>query len=237
MGDASEPALADDGRGDDGIDTVACVVLRLLKELDDVKYQAAVADGAEGALVDASAAGDALAVVDNRLVLVVDADGFHFAALHAGTFLGDDGAIGTGLGTLAAFDALGLVDDAPVVDNGDGVAWTNVLAGMHQAATACGSHHHAGSGALVAGGFHHLDGVGVVLVAPHGHVDAFLYNGTLFVDTAVELGFGAWADDFGYLEIGIFEAALVGAADDLFQYLVFNPLYVGVEKFLFHNQS
>ncbi len=36
------------------------------------------------------------------------------------------------------------------------------------------------------------------------------------------------------MSIGVVETALVGAADDFLKDFVLNPLYVGIEKFLFH---
>ena len=65
-------------------------------------------------------------------------------------------------------------------------------------------------------------------------MDTLLNNGTLLIDTTVELRLGTRTDDLGYVEVGVVETALVGAADDLLEDFVLNPLYVGIEKFLFH---
>jgi hypothetical protein len=205
-----------------------------LQKFNNIEYQAAVRDGSEGASVYASSARYALVVVDYCLVLFVNADGFHFTALHAGTFLGNDGTVRACLGAFAAFDALGFVYDAAVVDDCDGATRADVLAGVHQASTTGRGYHHACRGALVASCFHHLHGVGVRLVATHSHMDTLLNNGTLLIDTTVELRLGTRTDDLGYVEVGVVETALVGAADDFLKDFVLNPLYVGIEKFLFH---
>jgi hypothetical protein len=65
-------------------------------------------------------------------------------------------------------------------------------------------------------------------------MDTLLDNGTLLIDATVEFRLGTRTDDLGYVEIGVVETALVGAADDFLKDFVLNPLYVGIEKFLFH---
>lgn len=220
--EAAVATLAYDGGCDDGVDAVAGVVLGFAEDFDDVEDEGFVLDGAEGALIDAGATGDALVVVDHGRALLVDGDGLGFAALHAGAVLGDDGAVGAGFGALAAFDTLGFVDGGAVVDDGDGVFGADLGAGMHEAATAGGCDEHAAYGAFVAGDVDYLDGVGVGFVASHGHLDALLDDGALFVDAAAELGFGTGADGLGYVYVDVFKIVVVGMLDDLFQYVVFD---------------
>ena len=84
------------------------------------------------------------------LVFIVDGDSLHLATLDAGAMLGDNGAVGACLCTLATLDTLRPIDCASVVLNGDGLFGADSLAGMHKASpTGIGNQHTAG-GALVA---------------------------------------------------------------------------------------
>src|SRR5699024_10722998 len=102
-------------------------------ELEDL---ALVGDGAEGAVDQTHAAGDALVVVDLGTAQLVGADGVHAAGLSTGALQVQDGAVGAGVGALAALDALGLVDEALALDQRDGVLGADLHTGVSQAALA-----------------------------------------------------------------------------------------------------
>ena len=226
--DATETALTDNSRSNDRIATVACVVFRLLQHLNNVKNQTLVADSTKGAADDAGTAGNALVVVDNGFVLIVNADSFHFAALDAGTFLCNDGAIGARRGALATFDALRFVDMAAVIDNGDGSFGAHLLARVHKASTAHIGDNHAAGRAFVACLVEHLHHIGVGFVATHGHLHSVHQHRALLVDAAARLGLRTWGD--GARDgVCVLQPTIVCPTDNLHQDLVFNPLYVCVK--------
>ncbi len=226
--DASEAALADDGGSNDSIAAIAGVVLRFLEHFDDVEHKAFVADGTEGAADDAGSAGDALVVVDDSFVLVVDADCLHLAAFNAGTFLRNDGAIGTGGSTLATFDAFGFVDMASVVDNGYGSFGTDLFARVHKASATDVGDNHSACRTFIAGFRQHFNHVGIFLVASHSYKDSIHKHSSLFVDAASSVGFRPRSNGTRN-GVGIIESTLISAPDDFLEHLVFNPLYVCIE--------
>ena len=191
--DATEAALADDGRRNDGIDPVFRIVLRFLQNVDDVEHQRLVGNGTEGAFIDTGTAGDALLVVDFGFLVLVDGDGLHLATHHTRAVLQDDGGVGAGLGAFAALDALVLIDGGAVVHDGNSVFGAHFLATVYHTATAGGRDIDAVNRTFVAGTVDDLDDVGVALVAAHRHLDAVLQNGAFLVDAAARFGFRAGA--------------------------------------------
>ena len=107
-----------------------------LDGLDELEDLALIGDSAEGAVDQTHAAGDALVIVDLGAAQLVRADGVHAAGLSTGALQLQDGAVGAGVGALAALDALGLVDEALALDQRDGVLGADLHAGVSQAALA-----------------------------------------------------------------------------------------------------
>ena len=142
--------LARDGRGDDRIGLIA-PVLPAPDHLDGVHDPGLVLNGAEGALVDAVAAGDTLVDVDGGLPVRPHGDGPGGTALLTGPLGLDDGAVLAGVQASAAGDALLVVDLGPVVDDPDGVLGAGVYAPGGQTAAAGGAHRDLGHRALVTG--------------------------------------------------------------------------------------
>ena len=154
--------LADKGGRHGGHHLVA--PLDGLNQLEDL---ALVGDGAEGAVHQAHAAGDALVVVDLGPSQLVGADGVHAAGLGAGALKLQDGAVGALVGTLAALDALLLVDEALALNDGDGVLGADLLTGVGQTALAHVGHLHPLGGAGVAGKGNNVDQRGIVVLLRH----------------------------------------------------------------------
>ena len=123
--------LADEGRGDLGDD-----LLPPTDGVDDLEDLALVGDGAERAVHEALAAGDALVVVDLGATLLIGADGVHAAGGGAGALVVMDGRVRAHRGAAAALDALGLVDVGLAVHKGDRALGADLAAGMRHAALA-----------------------------------------------------------------------------------------------------
>ena len=157
--------LARDRGSNDGVNSaVAILVIRLaaLEKLDSVYDIGLVRDSTEGALVNASAALDAFAIVDSRRLVLVHRDCLYLAGVLAGTLTADDSGEGTDLCASAALTALGLVDVSHVVVvEGDRSELTNVVTTVSKTASAGVRNLKAAYGTFVAGYLDYLDNVGV----------------------------------------------------------------------------
>src|SRR5699024_3608086 len=132
---------------------------------DDLENLGLVGDGAEGAVDQTHAAGDALVVVDLRLAVGVGVDGVHAAGLGAGALLDDDGLVLAHVGAAAALDALVLVDDGTAIEavQGDGVLGAHLHAGVSQTALAAVGDVHPLLRAAVTGKLDDVDQQGSVV--------------------------------------------------------------------------
>ena len=117
---------------------------------------------------------------------------------------------------------------AAMVNDGDGIFGTHLLAGVHQTTAAHIGDYHAASGTFVAGFVEYLHHIGVVLVAAHGQMHTVHKHGTFLVYAASGVGLGTGGNGARY-GICIFQTTLVGPFDDLLEHLVFNPLYVSIK--------
>ena len=223
--------LAGNGGSHYGIYAVVLVVVAFADQAQGVQQEALVLNGAEGALVYAGAAGDALAVVDMRYMILALRNGLHLACALAGANMVLDGAVGADAGALAAVDALVGVDGGVmIVIKADGTAGTDAGTAVCDAAAAVRTYTVAADRALVAGDvddFHHI---GIALVAAHGDLDAFGYNGALLVDAAAQFALGAGGDHLGNVQINVLQTAFVVVTCHLAQNLVFQFLYVCIKQ-------
>ena len=185
--------LAHEGGGQDGV-YVQAPLVRAHQHLDHVHDIGLVHNGAEGALDDALAAGDALGGVDAGLAVLAHGDGIDRAGALAGTHILGNGAVGAGLDALAAQHALGVVDDGAVVLNADGPFGARLHTAVGDTAPAGRAHADLGDGTLVAGDGHDLHQGGVGPVAAHGHFHPAGDHGPLLVDAAAHLRLGAGDD-------------------------------------------
>ena len=209
--------LTGDGGSDDGVGLITPVVAAA-DHLDGIHDPGLVLNGAEGTLVDAAAAGDALAGINGGLLVGAHGDGIDGAALLTGALSLDDGTVLAGGHTLAAGDALAVIDVSAVVHDGNGILGAGIPAAGGQTAAAGGTHGDLGHGALVAGDGHDLHNRGVALVAAHGHLDAAADNGALLIDAATQVGLGAGNDLFRDIHEGTgLEAIFPGQTGDLSQ--------------------
>ena len=110
-----------------------------------------VHNGTKGAADQTLAAGHAFLLVDGGPAVLVRPDGIHSAGRLAGPLQVDNGVVGAGLGAFAAADALGRVDAALAVDEGDGLPGAHLLAGGGQTVLAHVRHPVPVGGAGVAG--------------------------------------------------------------------------------------
>ena len=175
--------LTGDGGGDDGIGLIA-PVLGAHDHVDGVGDVGLVLDGAEGALVDAAAAGNALAGIDGGLLVGTHGNGLGGAALLTGALGLDDGAVLAGADAAAAGHALVVVDLSAVVDDLDGILGAGVDAAGGQTAAAGGTHGDLGDGALVAGDGQNLYDTGVAPGTAHSHLHTAVDDGALLINTA-----------------------------------------------------
>ena len=169
--------LAHEGGGHRGVNP-----LTGLDGPDDLEDLGLVGDGAEGAVYQAHAAGDALVRVDLGLAIGVSSDGVHSAGHGAGPLLNDNGLVGAHVGAAAAVDALAGVDvgAAVVTVQLDGVLGADLLAGVGQAALAALGHQHPLLRAAVAGKLNDVDERrGVVGLRPVGRLDILRERGVL----------------------------------------------------------
>ena len=222
--------LRNDGGSDDRVDVEIFVPVRLFENVDHFHDHGLIHDRAEGALIDARAAGNAFIVVDDGLFVLSHGDRLHFARIDARALLVYDRPVRAGLGAFAAFDALAFIHDRLVVDDLDGVFRADLLTAVHDAAAAGGRDEYAADRALVAGDIDHLDDVRIVLVPAQRKFDALLHDGALFENTAAHRRLGPGRDLFGDVDINVVVAMFVFVADDRLQNVVFEFLYGGIEN-------
>ena len=101
--------LAGDRRRNNGINSVAVrtgIGSACFKDLDSVDYVGFVGYCAEGALINACSALNALGIVDLCRLLVVHGDGFYLAGILAGALAAYDCGIGADLCACSALFAL-----------------------------------------------------------------------------------------------------------------------------------
>jgi hypothetical protein len=130
-----------------------------------------------------------------------------------------------------------VVDDRALANNADGILGTYILTSVTNTATASGRYENTLCGALVTGDVDNLHNIGVALVATAGHTHPLLKDCALFVDAATKLGFGAGRDFLGNVDVGSVEGTFVGTAYDLFENVVLEELYAGIEYFVLLHRS
>ncbi len=220
--------LADEGGSHGGHHLVAP-----LDGLDQLEDLALVRDRAEGAVHQAHTAGDTLVIIDLGAAQLVGADGVHAAGLCTGALNAQDGAIGALVGTLAALDALGLIDDALALYQGNSILGAHLHTGVGQTTLAHIGHPHLLGGAGVAGVGDDIDQRGlIVLLRDHavlqlrvgrrvlaqvpqgqadGQTDALGHHSALHQDVLAVLGHLAGDDLMGQTADGLgIVAALEG---------------------------
>lgn len=206
--------LADDRGRDDRVHVVFSVVFGFFQNVDGLHDHGFIDDGAEGALIDARAAGNALVVVDARLFVFVHVDRLDLARSDARPLLRDDGAVRARLRAFPAFDALALVDDRLSVDDLNGVLRASLLTAVYDTAAAGRRDEHAPDGTFVAGDvddFHH---VGIVFIAAERQFDTFLHDGALLIDTTAHFRLGSRRDLFGDIYVDVIVTMFVFVFDE-----------------------
>ena len=214
---------------------------------------ALVGNGAEGAVHQAHAAGDALVVVDFSPAQLVGLNGVHAAGGGAGAVDPADGPVGTLVVALAALDALALVDVAVLVlIQIDGVFGADVHARVRNTALAAvrdadllrragvaGVRDDVYQGILVVlleflGPLNVLaDGRGVPGVAhiqAHGQADPLLHNGPLQKHVMTVFGHVALDHLEGDMVCLAGIAALKGQPGNLLEYGASNVVYRAVNS-------
>ena len=221
--------LAGDGRGNHRVDPhiLSGAVLQNPDHIHDVGL---VHNGAEGALIAARAAGNALAVVDLGLTGGRHGDGLDLAGVLTGAFPVHDGGVGAGFRAQAAVDALGLVDHRVlVVFEADGPLGAGVLAPVGQTAPADLRDRIAAGGTLIAGDGQDLNGVGIVRITAHGHVNPLADDGPLLVNAAAHGGMGAGGNELGDVEHRLIQPVLPLRPGHFPEHLVFQQLHLGIK--------
>ena len=155
-----------------------------------------------------------------------------FATCNTWTLLLKYCTVRASLYTFATLDTLVVVDDRALANNADSILGADILTSVADTASAGGRYENTFCGALVAGDVDNLYNVGIALVTTAGHTHPLLKDCALFVDAATEFGFGAGGDLLGNVDVCTIECAVIGAADNLFEYIVFEELYAGIENFV-----
>ena len=216
--------LVDEGGSHQSVDAVAAV-----EALDQLIDLALVGNGAERAVDQALAAGNALAVVDLSTAQLVGVDGTHAAGRSAGTLSLDDGVVGADADAAAALDALVLIDDGTAALPGDGLLGADLHAGVCQTALAQVGDLDQLFGAAVAGELDDVHQRGIVILIgngsifqtgndavvlvhaaggqAHGQADALLNDGALQEDVLAQLALLTGDDgvrDLAHQVVGLF---------------------------------
>ena len=205
------------------------------EHMDGVHHEGFVHDRAEGTLVHAVAAGNALLVFDGRLAVLAHRDGTGGAAALAGAQILHDGTVGAHRHTLAAHDTLVTVDLCLVIDDGNGVPGTGVDATGGQTAAAGIVDHHLRHGTLVTGDGQNLHQIGVGFVAAQSQLHAAADDGTLLINTASGGGIGTGNDLLRNVQNTALEFTLPGQLRYFAQNLIFQFLNMSFK--LSHNSS
>lgn len=222
--------LAGDGGRNDRIDLVLFVVVALLDEVDHVEDERLIHYRAEGALIYARAAGDALFVVDGCGFVLAHGDRLYLAGVLAGALTADYSGVGADLGARSAADAEGFVDVRHMlVVKGYRVATADVLAAVSQTAAAGVCDLVAAHGAFVTGDLYDLYDVGIFLVSAHGELYALGEDRALLVNAAAHRGGGAGNDLRRYVKDRLKKRVVPRLTRDLAQDLVFEMLNFGIE--------
>ena len=163
--------LAGDRRCDHGVNLILLILVAFLQDLNGVQDKGFIHNGAEGALIHAGAAGDALVIVDLRRLILIHGDSAYLAASLAGANLLLNGAVRTDLCTASAGHALGVIDGGTAIHKRNRSSGTGILTPMGKTAPAGFADRNAVDGTLVAGNVDDLDDVGVIGIPTHSHVD------------------------------------------------------------------
>ena len=221
--------LAGDGRRHHRVQRCSALLLAVLEHLHHVQDFAPVHNGAEGALVHARPAADALALVNMGLLVFVHADGPGLAGALAGADVLGDCAVRAGLHAASAGNALVMVNHRRMVREGDSALGARIGAAVGNAAAACVADGHLAHRALVTGNGQHLHLGGVAGVSAHGHLHPLGDDGAFLVDAAAHGGLRAGNDGFRDVQQSLPQLVLPGQASHLTKYLVLQLLYVCVK--------
>ena len=194
--------LALDRRGKAGVHLLGLIADRL----DDVRDHGDVGDGRERAGDGAVAAGNALAVIDERAaVLFIDGNRVHWAGAHAGAARIGDGVIRARLGAHAALAALIRVDDRALMGHGNRAETAGLQTALGHTVLAVAGDGIALQGAALARAVHDGNGFvgkGVVVFAvidgraAAGPIHAVAQHLALTVDAAAIRGLASVRHDF-----------------------------------------
>ena len=225
--------LAGDGGSHHGVNTAISTEIvagAILQDINGVQHEGLVRNRAKGAQVHASAALDALGIVDLGGLLLVHGDSLDLTSILAGTLAVDDSRKGADLGAGAALLALGLVDVGHVITvKGQRTELAHVLATVSQTTAASVGDLVAAYGTFVAGDVDDLNDVGIFLVSTHGQLNALAQNGALLVHTATHGGLFTGRELLGNIHHILHELVFPGKASNLSQHLIFQMLDFCIE--------
>ena len=222
--------LAGNRGRDHGKDLVLGVALALFDHVDHVENEGLVRNGTEGAGIHAGAAGNALGIVDARLLLVTHGDCLDLAGGFAGAAIVVNGAVRADLGAGAALLALALVDVRHMVGvKGERAEAAHILAPVRKASAARRRDLVTADRAFVAGDINDLNHVGVVLIAAHGYLDALGQDRALLVYTAAHGRDLARDDGLGDVDRAFRQTVCPCFPRDFPQDLIFQMLYLCIK--------
>jgi len=222
--------LACDRGSDHSIDLARALALALFDDLDDVNDEGLIRDRAEGALINAGAATDALVVVDKSRLLLVHRNCLDLAGVLTGTGALYDSGVGADLRAGTALDAFRFVDMRDVVFvEGERALLANVLATVGKAASAGIRDLISADGTLVTGDLDDLNDVGVLSVAADSKLNALAKYCALLINATAHRRLVSGNDDLGNVDAILKQAVVPRKTGDLAEHLIFQMLNFCIE--------
>ena len=202
----------------------------IFEHLDNVYDEGFIRDRAEGALINAGTATDALVVVDKCRLLLVHRDSLDLAGVLTGAGALYDRGIGADLRAGTALDALRLVDMRNVIlVEGERALLADVLATVRKTSAAGVCHLVSADGTLVARDLDNLDDVGILSVAADRKLDSLAEDRTLLINTAAHGRLVSGNDRLRNVDAILEQSVVPGKARYLAQDLIFQMLYFCIE--------
>ena len=166
-----------------------------MDELEDLSF---IGNGAERAVYQTHAAGNALIIIDLCVAMLVRADGVHTAGFGAGALHFQNGPVRTDIFAAAALDTFFLINHGFAVFKPDGLFRANLHAGMRQTALAHIRNMKGFFRTFIAGKFDDVYQRRIIVFIGNGAFHNALGNGGVLIDRAQGQADGkaqAFADD------------------------------------------
>jgi len=222
--------LAGNGGRHHRIQLILRIILAAANQVDHLEQIGFIHNRAKRALIDAGAAGDALAVIDMGKLLFILSNRPNFAGRFARAFAVGNGAIGADARAFSAVDAFFFIDmRLLVLIKGDRAHGADVFTAVRNAAAAGIRHFIAAHRAFIAGNIQNFYDVRVFLISPKRHSDALADDRPLLIDATAHRRLFARDDlrrDFQHRPI---QLIFKGIPRHFPQHFVFQMLNFGIK--------